>query len=660
MSKDSVTSLTIGQLLSLSDGTGYRIPIYQRNYAWGEPEIEQLVRDLADNANKGAGGHYYLGTLVVHSNTENEPYDVIDGQQRLTTLFLIASTLKRKTGNTQAMPTKGILTFECREKANQTLQAIREGHKENAENRDTGIRAGYQTIEGHLCHWLNDAGCDPDDFCKYLMDSTVILRVEVPKDADLNRYFEVMNTRGEQLEKHEVLKARLLNACDEKKRHGLSRIWDACAEMDRYVQLAFTPEERDALFGADWHTFSHEKLDELVSPLTNGECTQGTNADRPNLWDLAEGKAEGASNKEKRDKQDSGRFRAIIDFPNFLLQVLCVFVRKKEELPDDGLPLNDKSLIETFDQYILEKEDSAQRVKDFFYHLLKCRFLFDQYVIKREGDVQEGEWRLYRGHKEKSGLGYKKVFSEDQGNDVNRQILMLQSAFQVSSPSHSYKYWLHAAMVWLEDRKAEKGPIQGTEYLEYLESVAVSFVFDRYLKREKPLDYKKIIHDNKGVCQTGELTVDRGMLRYGEIRNNLIFNWLDYLLYLRDKESDTKIKQFRFKYRSSVEHYYPQNPIGEQQLSEDCLHDFGNLCLISHSKNAKLSNYSPEAKMEHYGKQSDIDSIKQYLMMKKTKAKGWGQEQIKSHYDEMKEVLETESGKIRRRQAQNSASGGGS
>src|SRR5690606_2612148 len=49
-------------------------------------------------------------------------------------------------------------------------------------------------------------------FAEHLFDHVQIMRVAVPPRTDLNRYFEVMNNRGEQLEKHEVLKARMLSA----------------------------------------------------------------------------------------------------------------------------------------------------------------------------------------------------------------------------------------------------------------------------------------------------------------------------------------------------------------------------------------------------------------------------------------------------------------
>jgi len=85
-----------------------------------------------------------------------------------------------------------------------------------------------------------------------------------------------------------------------------------------------------------------------------------------------------------------------------------------------------------------------------------------------------------------------------------------------------------------------------------------------------------------------------------------------------------------------VEHYYPQNPVGNiERLGSVICDNFGNLCLISRSKNSKLSNHLPEAKKDYY-KNAGIDSLKQRLMMK---IDVWDKEAIFKHGKEMKELL---------------------
>jgi hypothetical protein len=176
--------------------------------------------------------------------------------------------------------------------------------------------------------------------------------------------------------------------------------------------------------------------------------------------------------------------------------------------------------------------------------------------------------------------------------------------------------------------------------LRSLESVANAFVFDRFLAADGGSEYFDIIYTNKGVCQSGRGTVSERLIKerlsFGSIENNLVFNYLDYLLWVEYQDDDPIVKSYEFTFRSSVEHYYPQNPLpGHDHLDEHTLNSFGNLCLISHSKNSRLSNFMPQAKKEHY-RNNTVDSVKQYLMMKYDR---WDAANIAKHYDAMKNVL---------------------
>jgi len=71
----------------------FRIPLYQREYAWGEDEVEQLIDDLQIFQQRKNNKKYFLGNIVVDKINENY-YDVIDGQQRLTTLYLLMILLE--------------------------------------------------------------------------------------------------------------------------------------------------------------------------------------------------------------------------------------------------------------------------------------------------------------------------------------------------------------------------------------------------------------------------------------------------------------------------------------------------------------------------------------------------------------------------------------
>ncbi|MCX6162895.1 MAG: DUF262 domain-containing protein, partial [Ignavibacteriae bacterium] len=95
---NNITELNIKDLLSTGK---YVIPIYQRNYAWSEPEVTQLIQDIVDFSKKESNSNYYIGTLVVFNRKEanNIVFETIDGQQRLTTLIILLSAIKNNYKN---------------------------------------------------------------------------------------------------------------------------------------------------------------------------------------------------------------------------------------------------------------------------------------------------------------------------------------------------------------------------------------------------------------------------------------------------------------------------------------------------------------------------------------------------------------------------------
>ena len=224
----------------------YVIPRYQRAYAWEDKEIVQLIDDINDST-----GDYYIGSLVVAKvkgkvKGKVETYEVVDGQQRLTTLYLLLhylvsyGGLEGEVGKT--------LSFDCRPNSNYTLTHIqgllldRNSLADNEDRLEQSIMNGLKVIDQKFT--TGDA-IDVADFIDRLK-SVILYRIEVPEHTDLNRYFEIMNTRGEQLEQHDILKAQLMgylsNRCEQE---FFARVWDACSDMTGYVQMHFAKEERE-------------------------------------------------------------------------------------------------------------------------------------------------------------------------------------------------------------------------------------------------------------------------------------------------------------------------------------------------------------------------------------------------------------------------------
>ncbi|GAD90047.1 hypothetical protein VHA01S_031_00590 [Vibrio halioticoli NBRC 102217] len=668
----SVDSLSVEALLS--DSNEYVIPMYQRNYAWGEGEINQLILDVKDYQkkvnDKGEQQPYYIGTLVVFERAKDK-LEVIDGQQRFTTLTLIAICLYNMSQSNDfpslefSRFTQPNLDFESRPKSSNTIHTLAnlgsyDGKslaqlKTDDYNQD--IIQGYELIK----HQLETLGNELNDFYGYLFKFVKIYRVPVPPKTDLNHYFEVMNNRGEQLEKHEILKAKMMSALQESQEDTkeqsielLTKVWDATANMERYVQYGFKRDERAQIFGSKWGGFELASFDELLDIHTSQPIDSEKNVSEMSMADMLT--TVPTTNGKQGVSQQRERFNSISNFSNFLLHVLRVWTGK-------DIPLDDKQLLEQFDEYVfgkkrqgesLDQNTSAKNVREFIFALLKCKYLFDKYIIKREYSQNGNQWSLKRLYCYDSGSeSYLNTFGdedkEDTSQSINRRTLMLLAAFHVSTPTMVYKHWLNGALNILYSMES----INAEEYLKQLESMARSFVFKRYLNESLEDYYSLIYSSDSENKQTNYSNFSEENLKYGNIKNNLVFNYLDYLLWCDNRISninDTVIEKFEFTFRSSVEHFYPQHPLdGHTELNEADLHNFGNLCLISHSKNSKLSNVQPAAKCDHFAAaiaNKSIDSLKLYKMINQVKESSWEKEKITDHAQSMLNRLRADAALI--------------
>lgn len=651
---ESPIQLSVRQLLAEDS---YLIPMYQRNFAWEEGEIRQLIRDVIDSLQERRP--YYMGSLVVSERDSRGPrvFEIIDGQQRVTTLALLAcylkNDLKTETSGEMSWYNRLGIRFQAREHSTTTLGAIFDGILMNGEPRSLlgmvingGLLTGYRLIQQCLKAELKESGVALPDFVEFLLNHVFLVRVKVPADTDLNHYFEILNNRGEQLEKHELLKSRLMETLDrnsppeerQANQRCIHEIWTACSDMERYMLTKFEKSKRNAVFeNMDRGGIIPKNFDSLRNCLESASSKRNGGGDGLTLDEIICGpspKPEGGEDKS----ETSERFTTVVNFPNFLLHVLRVTT-------GENVALDDKRLISEFEKFVITSSNSGEKVKQFVFGLLYCRFLFDQYVLKREYFGKKDRWSLKRckwqvTDNDKDSINYVNSFNaegeEESDVGINRKILMLLSAFHVSSPAMDRKYWLNAALNHL----FQESEIKGDVYLKYLESVAKAFVFDRYLSVGEGAEYFEIIQNRKGQCQTipGSVSFENfaSKLSFVQIENNFVFNYLDYLLWLKLRKKRSSIKYWEFSFRSSVEHFYPKTPMeGLPELQPGILHSFGNLCLISHSKNSRLSNFTPKAKRDLYPNDS-FDSIKQRLMMDEPV---WNAEAIQRHQKDMIECL---------------------
>ena len=448
----------------------YVIPIYQRNYAWTEDEITALVKDVHDSFLKDSGSSYYIGTLVTYRRGDNV-YEVIDGQQRLTTVYILLKVLGEKVNNT--------LTYSARELSKNTISHL-ENLSSLGDEVDKGIVDGYNFAKKAVESEDIVRKSELEGFRKYFLDNVKIIHYRVPNDVDLNHYFEVMNSRGEQLEKHEIIKSLLCGFLGKSEDGGkdlatLSHIWEACSEMNIYVQQAF-PDE--TVFDSSLNGFKVSSFDGIPKK----DPSEGKKSIRDLLKEPV-GKAVDESDNQKKD-----RFQPVIDFPNFLLVILKVTMMEYVDRGFDPVKfiLDDKELLQEFEKALetVGSDAKAQFAKKFAFNLLKGKFFLDNYIVHHSLDSYEkpwdNPWKLQRYTKDgKSGYAIN-LAKEDSVQD---ELVHLLSMFEVTFTPRQRKNYLFYCMNYLfgRDEKSLSGEAFAGEYLEFLRKLAGKYFLDVYL-----------------------------------------------------------------------------------------------------------------------------------------------------------------------------------
>ena len=601
-------SLSVNRLLNEDT---YAIPLYQRNFAWTYDEIEQLLNDVAD-AFQEKRDNYYIGTLVV--NEENGLFKIIDGQQRTTALNLIALALKHEFSFDRLKAVN--LTFPARRKSNENIQKLftKEKISEDDENE---LTRGYRHAKDALKKVIEERQLDPQPLFHYLFDNVIIFRSILPKDLDLNLYFERFNSRGEQLEAHEILKAQMIAKFgeDQETAQKFARIWDACAEFDKPVASQFKMrrkradnfQERERIFGWHFSNYSFHNIYDDIDFYQN---------ERRKLSDILGIKV---NEKITESEKDFGDYTQVIDFPTFLLHVLAIWEGKDTS----EVQLDDKKLLTLFDI----KNKNETWVIEFSEFLLRMKHIFDNFIVRNSNmdssSRNKDEWFLQKGTyyeyqpngKAKEHYIVEERFTKNTFSDseMNKNIILLQSMFAVTFTANRDSRWLYESLRFLFNHIEELDqPEFGSYFKDFLEIMAVRFAEGRIFTEEDMIK------------------------KYGDIPV-YAFNFVDYILWKNREELGIKYKgikfdQFKFAYRRSIEHWFPQHPNSDERvekMDDQFLHSFGNLCIITDSQNSKFGNLVPSAKYKQWEGIFDRQSLKLQIMASITEKTKWESDQIK-------------------------------
>lgn len=606
----------------------YVIPLYQRNFEWREPQISRLLQDTFQAYMANPNGNYFIGSLIVKRRNDDS-FEVIDGQQRLTVLSLIGSFIGLTTHNR--------LFYDSRPEVSKFLTLLYgKGDVKSLSHPSTKyLNEGITSIEDvNLTEWtdlekntpfIKDGVVCDEGFARYLKENVILLRVEVPDDTDVASYFEIMNNRGEQLQEHEIIKALLAaeikrpdGTADIAKQKEFAMIWDACSQMDNHVQRLFNVDTRRKYFGDNYEGY-----------FFNGLTSDDAMAENQNLTieQILSGEGDDCriiDNQYKLDDSNEGQqYNSIIDFPNFLMHILRAFYNEEykiKEGQDKNIPLDGGKLLTVFNK-IKDKIEPEEFIK----HLFRSRTFFDRFIVKTipdPNDEDELKWVLGRPYKSNDSLKFKTTFDDF----FQQKCIKVCSMLQVSFRNRKNKSWLLSAIEWFD----KEGNI-------FIDPAAFITELDKFATER--IASQGFLHLN--VLKDDESMNRENSYTEGTDTPHFLFNYIDYLYWVEwktgrkhDIRLTEKLKDFSFKYWNSVEHHLAQNKANKIAGYENFVDNLGNLCLISKSANSRLNDRLVEEKVKFF---SDKNlGAKRQIMYSQFE---WTAEDIKRHYNDIVKLL---------------------
>ena len=653
----------------------FNIPIYQRLYVWKELQVNKLLEDIFD-AYSRKEDNYYLGGVVTYSN--GDKLDLIDGQQRFTTLWLICMVIssmeqnvcdkmKMFCGNEQELRiqfairpqiTKFLMSHVGKEKSNDDA-VKQESDVENMIEAIGNIKAFCES-KGHKEYLTG--------FASFIMEKVILVRTEIPEETDLNKLFELINGRGQQLSQTDILKSHILNLIRKETNENedllirYGQIWNACADMNEFVEHNIQQED-PSLSWKDRLVFDKESVgneegivadfgndffDKYIQTPVNDDLIDQPESLFNVVLNSSVEKEDKKNNEDNSHLNSNGReIRSIVSFQMLLLYTLRIFLIEnklkiygKNERYDIDF-FNEKSLLKIFEPAVkqMEQDKSAQT---FIKLLWMVRVLFDKNVvkwIKEDGETEEVlTIRTLRISMDQKGNLKVHRDSANSGNRIT-EMTQLQSILYFSQP-RIYELWL---CPFLYHSFSENDPNDLLKYLQQLDNVLLCLPYESsqdmlwrtYDVMTNGLGNHKGEEFCNYFCHIAEQEDGCKFAHY-------LFYKMEYMLWWKNRRTKeyTYWNEYRLSSKNSVEHINPQTPkYNQSQISY--LNTFGNLVLVSREVNSSYSNKSFKEKQAQFIDKRDnghqIDSLKSDIIYS-TKIEEWGNNECEQHLRDMEKI----------------------
>ncbi|KRN97975.1 DUF262 domain-containing protein [Companilactobacillus kimchiensis] len=262
-----VNKQSVKQLLESGKTKKFVIPEYQRPYAWTDEQIQTLFDDLVEYTENNNESTYFLGTIVSYENDDNQQ-EIIDGQQRITSLFLLLRALYSKLESmvetpesknfksqiesalweqdeltaavdfsktlivSKVMGDEGNEAFTKILVTGKTDQNAKDNYSSNY-NLFTKLIEKYATSQPELFYW----------FIRNVLNKAILLPITADSQDTALTIFSTLNDRGLALSDADIFKAKIYNHLNESDKNDFIELWqqlnDEASNANESIQKLF-------------------------------------------------------------------------------------------------------------------------------------------------------------------------------------------------------------------------------------------------------------------------------------------------------------------------------------------------------------------------------------------------------------------------------------
>lgn len=640
---DSIDSTLTDIKSIVAKGYEFNIPIYQRLYVWTEEQVKTIFEDLL-TAYRADKDLYYIGGIITVNNENNKNlYDLVDGQQRFTTLWLLSNELG-----------ESLKPFTYKEKELRLKFAIRQNVTDyfnnigNAERNETDNSKDFSDLLkiGKARNQINQLIIEhlkieeeKRKFSKYVFEKVKMVLTKVPKSTDLNKLFEALNNRGVQLEHHEILKARLLSYIkDRDVRNQYGKLWQTCSVMDNYLERVIALEIGSSKEVS--HIYNNGfKIDDVLNLFHNIQpqttlWLSDVIENPENFDNIATSVKDSLKNHPEASEDEFEPIRSILSFPQLLLHTLRIFLFKIQK--EDIERINEKELLQTFDKQFLKSSFIDEDfVVQFIKTLFEVRFAFDRYVIKwitvSEDKEEQGIKDIYKQNQKKGGWTY---YLRRLNKESLHGMALLQSILY-HSQQNTTQYWLTPFLYWMvNDEPTFK---YAYEWLRHLDNTLFSSNTEHISLPQRTIDsmedYLDVETRPNKIFGTRE-NLDKSGVRFP----HYWFYKIEFVLwyYRNQLNKNEEWGDYKMTARNSIEHIGPQNPRDNRdKVCKETLDTMGNLVLVTRSINSEYSDKAYRVKrsmFENKRAKGSLDSLKSDLVFQYNE---WNDKKGIEHFEKM-------------------------